>query len=243
MYVEVNNARFWVEEAGDGPAVVFFHFGLGDWRVFEPQLRALADTFRCIAYDRRFVGRTEAPPARYSDVDDAVALLDALGVERAALVGLSGGGKLALDVAFAHPERVWALAHIAAPVTGVPWAEELEELYAGADTPEKELEIDLQVWAPLGAEDFFLELLRQVHESPEQAAPATNPPVVLEEVRVPTLVLTAKHDPESLQNAGREAARRIPGARLVEVDSDHYLTLRESELVTERLRELLSAAA
>jgi 3-oxoadipate enol-lactonase len=243
MYVEVNNARFWVEEAGDGPAVVFFHFGLGDWRVFEPELHALADEFRCIAYDRRFTGRTEAPAEPYSQVEDAIALLDVLGVERAALVGLSGGGKLALDVTFAHPERVRALAHIAAPVTGIPWAEELEELYAGADTPEKEMEIDLQVWAPLGADDFFVELLRQTYDNPEQAVAATNPPVALEEVRVPTLVLTARHDPQSLQNAGREAARRIPQARLVEVDSDHYLTLREPELVTTLLREFLSGHA
>src|SRR5690242_18253133 len=78
MYVEVNNARFWVVEAGDGPAVLFLHFGLGDHRVFEPELRALADAFRCVAYDRRFVGRTEAPAEPYSDVEDAAGLLDAL---------------------------------------------------------------------------------------------------------------------------------------------------------------------
>ena len=236
MYVEVDNARFWAEDAGDGPAVLFLHFGLGDHRVFEPELRALADSYRCIAYDRRFVGRTEAPAEPYSDVEDAVGLLDALGVERAALVGLSGGGKLALDVAFAHPERVSALVHIAAPVTGIPWAEELEALYAGADTPERELEVDLQVWAPLGADDFFMELRRQVHDGPEQGVAAKRPPVALEEVRVPTLVVTATHDPQSLQRSAHEAARRLPNARLVEVESDHYLTLREPELVTTLLR-------
>src|SRR5436305_12498866 len=162
MYVDVNNARFWVEEAGDGPAVLFFHFGLGDRRVFEPQARALADEFRCIVYDQRFYGRTEAPAEAHSAVADAIGLLDALGIARAALVGLSGGGKLALDIAFAHPERVSALAHIAAPVSGIAWADELEELYAGADTPEKALEVDLQVWAPLRADDFSRELLRPV---------------------------------------------------------------------------------
>jgi pimeloyl-ACP methyl ester carboxylesterase len=62
----------------------------------------------------------------------------------------------------------------------------------------------------------------------------------LENVHVPTRVVTAKHDPKSLQNAGHEAARRLPQARLVEVDSDHYLTLREPELVTRLLREFLA---
>jgi pimeloyl-ACP methyl ester carboxylesterase len=171
-----------------------------------------------------------------------IALLDALGIEQAALVGLSGGGKLALDVAFAHPERVRALVHIAAPVTGVLWAEELEELYAGADTPEQETAVDVQVWAPLGVDDLIRELRQEVHADPEEAVSAKSPPVELEEVRVPTLVIVAKHDPASLQNAGREAARRISGARLLEVDSDHYVTLREPELLAGVLRDFLASA-
>lgn len=240
IYVDVGNARFWVEEAGDGTPVLFLHFGLGDHRVFEPEIRALADEFRCVAYDRRFFGRTEAPAEPYSDVADVVALLDALGIERSALVGLSGGGKLALDVAFAHPERVLAVAHIAAPVTGIRWADELEALYAEADTPEKELAVDLQVWAPLGADAFFRQMLSETRAAPEGAVAAANPPVALEDVHVPTLVLTANHDPQSLQNAGREAARRLPDARLVEVDCDHYLTLREPELVTKLLRDFFA---
>jgi pimeloyl-ACP methyl ester carboxylesterase len=238
MYVEANNARFWVDEAGNGPAVVFLHFGLGDSRVFAPELRALADEFRCVAYDRRFFGRTEAPAEPYSEIGDAVAILDALDIERAALVGLSGGGTLALDIAAANPERVWAVAHIAAPVSGIPWGDELEAAYAGVDTPEQEMEADLKVWAPLGAEQLYRDLLLQAHASDVDAVKP--PPVELEALHVPTLVLTAKHDPPSLQNCGREAARRIPDARHVEIDSDHYLTLREPELVTKLLRDFLA---
>jgi pimeloyl-ACP methyl ester carboxylesterase len=72
-------------------------------------------------------------------------------------------------------------------------------------------------------------------------AEAAKPPAVeLEALRTPTIVLTAKHDPQSLQNCGHEAVRRIPGARHVEIDSDHYLTLREPELVTRVLREFFA---
>lgn len=241
MYVAATNARFWVVEEGEGPVVLFFHFGLGDWRVFEPQVRALAEQFRCIAYDRRFIGRTQAPDEPYAPVDDAIALLDALDVERAALVGLSGGGGLALNVAYAHPERVTALVHIAAPVTGLPltFSPELEAAYAAAKTPEEEMAVDMEVWAPLGVEDLFRELRLQVPTG-ELPDAAKSPPVVLEDVRVPTLVVIAKHDPPELSNAGREAARRIPGARLIEVDSDHYLTLRAPELVTGLIRDFLT---
>jgi 3-oxoadipate enol-lactonase len=243
VVVEVGNARFWVEQDGDGPAILFLHFGLGDWRVFEPQLRALAGSFRCVAYDRRGHGRTESPEEPYADVDDAVGLLDALGIERAALVGLSGGGSIALSIAASHPDRVWALVHIAAPVAGIPWglSPEHEAAYEAADTPEAEEAVDYAVWAPLGVEDHFRELRSQVREGGADRAP--RPPVALEEVEAPTLVITARLDPPDLQASGREAARRIPTAQLVEVDSDHYLTLREPERVTKLIRDFLAPLA
>ena len=56
---------------------------------------------------------------------------------------------------------------------------------------------------------------------------------------MPTLVVLATHDPEAQLAVGRHVARQVPGARLVEVDSDHYLTLREPELVTQLLEEFL----
>ena len=242
MVVEANTARFWVEQRGDGPPVIFFHFGLGDWRVFEPQLLALADAFRCVAYDRRFVGRTEAPDEPYDDVADAIGVLDALAIERAALVGLSGGGSIALSVAAAHPERAWALVHIAAPVPGIPWglSEDQEAAYEAAGTPEAEMAVDFQVWAPLGVDDLIRDLRLQVREGPE---PARRAAVSLEHVQVPTLAITAQHDPPRLQESGREAARRIPGARLVELDSDHYLTLRQPDRVTQIIRDFLEPLA
>ena len=65
----------------------------------------------------------------------------------------------------------------------------------------------------------------------------------LDELSVPTLVVLATHDPPELRKVGTHAARRIPGAQLVDVDSDHYLTLREPELVTPLLEDFLVAAA
>jgi pimeloyl-ACP methyl ester carboxylesterase len=172
-------------------------------------------------------------------VEDAIGLLDALGIDRAALVGLSGGGSLALGVAAADPDRVWALVHIAAPVPGMPWglSAEHEAAYDAAATPEAEEAVDFMVWAPLGVEDHFRDLRAQVHEGPE---PARRSPIVLEDVRVPTLAITAKHDPPQLQDAGRTVATRVPGAQLVEVESDHYLTLREPERVTQLIRDFLA---
>jgi 3-oxoadipate enol-lactonase len=253
-YVDVNGARLWVEESGTGPAVVFVHGGLGDSRLWEPQAAALAAQFRTIRYDLRLWGRSESAGVEFSPVDDLIGVLDALGVDRAALIGLSLGGGLALDAALAHPERVWALVHVAAGVSGMPvnpYSTEQEEAFERAEAEhdlETMMRIDFAVWAPLGADEHMRELWLHAPEakgvpdgtslrSPEPAAER------LETVAVPTLVVVAAHDPPAQREVGATVARRVPGARLVEVDSDHYLTLRDPERVTGVLREFLAPIA
>ena len=117
--VDVNGARLWYDEAGDGdgrPAPARRARRLGLW---EPVVPFLAERFRTIRTDLRFFGRSTGPAVPWSWQDDVVGVLDELGIERAALVGLSLGGKIALDVALAHPERLWAVAGVA-PGLGRP---------------------------------------------------------------------------------------------------------------------------
>jgi 3-oxoadipate enol-lactonase len=80
----------------------------GWWRT----VPVLAQSFRVIAFDNRGVGRSSRPPGPYSVAgmaDDAVAVLDAAGAERAHVYGISLGGMIAQEVALRHPERVEAL--------------------------------------------------------------------------------------------------------------------------------------
>ena len=95
-------------EAGAGPPVVFLH-GLGGSRTaWDLQLHALADRFRCIAWDMPGYGAS-APPAEltFPAVADSLAgLLDTLEIEASDLVGLSFGGMHALHAAIRHPSRV-----------------------------------------------------------------------------------------------------------------------------------------
>lgn len=253
-HVDVNGASLWVEEEGEGPAVLFVHGGLGDIRLWEPQAHALAERFRCIRYDLRFWGRSEAPGEVFSAIDDLVGVLDASEVEQAALVGLSLGGGLALDATLAHPDRVWALVHVGAGVTGMPvnpFTDEQESDYEAAEERgdlDAMMELDFAVWAPLGVDDAIRELWRTTPDArglPDGARPRPRDPAHerLEEVAVPTLVVVPTHDPPEQRAVGETVARRIPGARLVEVDSDHYLTLRKPQQLAELLLEFLGAAA
>lgn len=76
-----------------------------DNRAWGPQ-RPLADRFRLILPDRRGFGRSTAPPGVAAETADMLAICDAFGVERAILVGMSQGGRVALQFALAHPDRV-----------------------------------------------------------------------------------------------------------------------------------------
>lgn len=104
--------------AGTGPAVVLLHAGVADHRMWLDQLDALAASRLALAYDRRGFGATSSPDEEFSHVEDLHRLLDAFDVERAALVGCSQGGRIAIDFAVAYPERVTELCLIAPALSG-----------------------------------------------------------------------------------------------------------------------------
>src|SRR5437763_1258685 len=123
--------------------------------------------------DRRFsVVRLDLPgfggsPAGTCAPGELVAAApDELGIERAAVVGLSLGGRVALDAALQRPDRVSALVLVAAGVTGASLAgvytdeqeREFDEAIAVGDV-DRAAEIDLAVWAPLGADERIRRLL------------------------------------------------------------------------------------
>lgn len=250
--VDVNGARLWYDEAGSGQTVLLLHGGLGDSGLWEPVVPFLAERFRTIRTDLRFYGRSTGPNAPWSWQDDAIGVLDALEIERAAIVGLSMGGKLALDIALAHPDRLWAVAGVAPGLgghDGGAYTEEHEARFEAAeDKIEAMMEIDFEVWAPLGADNRIRRLWRATPDAnplpdglePLEPAPAKER---LSELSVPTLVVTASHDPAGMREIGPLVEREAPAARHLELDSDHYVTLREPELLSGVLLEFLTAAA
>jgi pimeloyl-ACP methyl ester carboxylesterase len=228
VYVDVNNARLWVEDDGTGPALLFLHGGLGDARLWQPVAERLRDSFRCVRYDFRFFGRSEGPEDEWSSLDDAVAVLDALGIERTAVVGLSMGGGVALRLGQEHPDRITAIVHVAGAVG--PF--EIDD-YDPGDTRESEMRADFAVWAPLGVEAGYEEMWLA---TPEDTPPARRVELNVDSIEPPIHVITARHDPAVF----RAMADDLPAVRRAEVDSDHYLTLREPDVVAGLIREFLA---
>jgi pimeloyl-ACP methyl ester carboxylesterase len=107
----VNGALLHYEERGSGPPLLLVH-GTGSYtEIWSPVLGGLARSHRVIAYDRRGFARSAAAPdgGLAEHARDAAALLDALGASPATVVGWSGGGVIALDLAASFPDCVAAL--------------------------------------------------------------------------------------------------------------------------------------
>ena len=256
-FVEIEGGRLYVEETGEGPALVFLHPGLWDSRTWDPQFEAFAEQgYRVLRLDARGYGRSSRPEpgVPYSHVRDLLAVIDDAGLERAALVGCSMGGSTAIDFTLVHPDRVAALVLAAAGPSGFEgtpqqeaaweawWAERDAPVDAAVEAGELERAQDLRLrtmWAQLGTDDEGGRRVRDIafdnlHEltMDESAQERLDPPAFarLAEIAVPTLVLPADHDPPEMEPIAVALSEMIPNATLVRIpETDHVVNLRRPD--------------
>ena len=152
--VETNGVSLNVVEQGDGPAVLFVHGFPDGWRGWRRQMAAVADAgYRAIALDMRGYGNSSKPddPARYTIfhcVGDLVGVLDALQIERAALVGHDFGAAISWSAAVMRPDRFLAVFGLSVPPMVPGGTSMLERLKAE------------------GKDDFYM--FRQMHPEAER---------------------------------------------------------------------------
>lgn len=258
---EVNGARLWYEEAGGGPALVLLHGHLLDSGQWDDQLPAYAREHRAVRYDARGFGRSDPAAGPFSFSEDLGALLDFLGIQRASLMGCSGGGTTIVDFALTHPERVDALVLVGGALSGyrfsgkrpaamVERAEALERgdleravelgLRLSTDGPRRPEEVDAR------ARERTREMLARRDARPDPAVHArwAEPPAVsrLAEIRAPTLVVVGEHDLPALHAVAGLVVREVRGARKeVIADAGHHPNMEHpagfNELVLAFLRE------
>jgi 3-oxoadipate enol-lactonase len=110
--VKVGQVGIFYQEAGSGhPLLLIMGWG-GDHTGWALQTPAFSAEFRCVAFDNRGAGRSDQPDVPYTIrmmAEDAVGVMDALGIDRAHVAGLSMGGMIAQEIAITHPDRVRTL--------------------------------------------------------------------------------------------------------------------------------------
>jgi pimeloyl-ACP methyl ester carboxylesterase len=110
-YVKAKDSvRLYFEESGTGTPVVFVHEYAADYRAWEPQMRRLSRSHRCVTYSQRGYPPSDIPddPDKYlQDAfrDDVVTIMDALKIDQAHIVGHSMGAMTALHVGITYPKR------------------------------------------------------------------------------------------------------------------------------------------
>ena len=116
-HLELDGARLYYETTGETGTPVLLIMGFAvPMTMWGAQVPALAERHRVIAFDNRGAGKTTARPGLYTMrgfADDAVRLLDHLGVERAHVTGVSMGGMIAQELALGHRDRVLSLSLVA----------------------------------------------------------------------------------------------------------------------------------
>ncbi len=137
MYLDLEDTRLYYEVRGSGPALLLIHGVVVDAWLYERTAQLLARHFRVITYDRRGVSRSVSKAGARFDMDaqvsDALALLDALGIERAAICGASAGAIVGIGVLRCAPARVERLVLYEPPFAslledGAAWVAEMKDL-------------------------------------------------------------------------------------------------------------------
>jgi len=148
----VSLGRLAYEAEGEGPPLVLVHAGICDRRMWDGVWQALVARHRVVRYDARGFGESGPATATFSPRADLVSLLDHLGIDRAALCGVSFGGRIVLETALEYPQRVGALALVCcavdwdnAPADLVARIEEADEVGEEGDV-ERAVELELRIW-------------------------------------------------------------------------------------------------
>ncbi|MGH3022306.1 MAG: alpha/beta fold hydrolase [Gaiellaceae bacterium] len=227
---------------------MLLHSGVGDRTLWDGQRDAFAARHLVVRYDLRGHGDSPLPGGPFSNVDDLHALLDHLGLERAAVVGNSFGGRIALDFALEHPERTAALVLVASALGGHEGSPELDELDEAEDELleagklDEAVELSLRTWldgpkreaAPVSPETRELVAAAQrrayativaAYESSPEPGPVrwAEPPAAtrLAEIAAPTLVVAGALDLDDFLTIADRLAAEIPGARKAVLDTAH----------------------
>jgi len=267
-----DGVKLYYEEVGSGTPIVFIHEYAGDYRTWEPQLRHFARAHRCVTYSQRGYPPSDIPsdPARYGQTiarDDAIALMDALAIEKAHIVGHSMGAYTALHVGMRYPQRCLSITAAGCGWGSLPDPAQRDSMKAlAAETGKMFAEKGIAVAAAAYADApmrqthkhkdprGFAEFARMLAEHSAEGHAHTmlnlqlKRPTLwemerdLKSINVPLLAIVGDEDEPCLQGS-LFLKRTVPTAGLLVVPrSGHTITSEEPAVFNAAVAELIAAA-
>ena len=220
---------------------------------------AMATRFRIISFDNRGAGRSDKPTVPFTleqMAEDAIAVLDAAGIETAHVVGASLGGVISQIVAVKHPQRVRSLTLVCTACRNHPWRQELLQSWAKTAEEKGMIEVGKEaaqwVMSPRSFRRLVpaftwmgpLAALRPRHSFVSQidAILNTREDLVdqLSTITAPTMVIVGNQDILTPRGDSEEIAERIPNAELVVISgAAHGLMMEHSSTFNKILIEFL----
>ncbi|MBN2366854.1 MAG: alpha/beta hydrolase [Calditrichaeota bacterium] len=256
-FAEVNGTTLYYEAAGMGEPIVFVHGNFGDRRHWDFQFGPLSQQFRVMRYDVRGYGKSALPNKyeMYYDRDDLAGLMDFLKIEKAHICGLSMGSGIIVDFALHYPERClslipvgpWAMGYgddgyrtPASDSFNILFGKVYEKLlnqgpkaatdhwWAGDHPFAKTIrsQATLDSLLKMGYEYSYWGFLNENKRS------FTSPPAIgrLNEIHLPTLIVTAEYDFEPCLEIADIMEREIAGSKKISVkDAGHIMNMDKPE--------------
>lgn len=256
-FIEVDGGQLFYEVTGDGETIIMLHDGLLHRETWNLQFDDLAQDHRVIRYDRRGYGRSQAPEEFHSPVEDLDAVFRALGVKRAMLMGMSAGGRLAVDYTLAYPAKVSALVLVGPVVSGMNFT---SHFFDRGGRLTNDIISDRNAWRNYYVKDdpYTITLDNDAARSLAVAMLDANPhnfdavnnqlarlperPALgrLSEIAVPTLIVVGEHDIADVHAHCGALEGGIPGAQRVIIrNAAHLVPLDQPDAFLAAVRDFM----
>lgn len=261
--VKVNDIQMFYEVHGEGFPLIMVMGFTGNTSWWDPRwIQTLSGKFKVIAFDNRGAGHTDMSDRKYSIklfADDTAGLMNALGIPRANVLGISMGGMIAQELVLNYPEKVKKLVLCSTYCGGAKSVQPSQEVLK-ALTPDRgtvSAEEVARMTIPLlfteefiknnpGAEELIMQQITKNPISNEALMRQVNAIMNfdaydrLSQIKVPTLVLYGKRDILIPPENGAILGKAIPKARLVSFENSAHGLIEETEEVLHTILEFLT---
>jgi pimeloyl-ACP methyl ester carboxylesterase len=270
-YAPVHRGSLYYEVSGSGKPLLLIHAGVADCSMWDAQMAELNPYYKVIRYDTRGNGRSRTENTQFSNRQDILDLFKHLGFEKAAIIGISRGGQIAIDFTIEHPDFVSTLVAVAPGISGYeyqpgddPQAKQEYALFYRMDELwekkawEELADLQVRVWAdgpsqPEGRADGKIrsymreKILADLNRQDGEATPIPlKPPAInrLGEINQATLILVGEYDTCGALAVADELECRIPNNRKVGIPGvAHMIPMEKPDVFNKLVLEFLKEEA